>query len=161
MDPMTWLMIGQTAGKLLGDANAERQSKEMRAAELRAMPWTGRGPSTSAQFASPWATLGTAATGYMDQMNRLAGAKAEMDYRNKLLDRMAPQAAPAAAPAAAQAPAAVAPVAQAASPSAPLIKPYGSVGPIPGARGGMLDEVMGEPAQSGNNPWMQTFLRGY
>lgn len=89
MDP-TWLMIAQTGGKLFGDANNEKTTKEMRAAELRAMPWTGRGPSTSAQFASPWATLGTAATGYMDQMNRLAGAKAEMDYRNKLLDRMAP-----------------------------------------------------------------------
>ena len=59
------ILAAITAAKMLGDAEKEKQSKKIRAAEIRYSPWTKMGPSTQVQYSNPWDTLSQGAGTYM------------------------------------------------------------------------------------------------
>lgn len=121
MDPMTWLQIAAAAGRMMNEANAEKDSKTIRAAEIRGGPWSRQAPSTQVRFANPAGTVADAASSYLQQQqtntaqkeqkklwdSQLAMNAAQQKYIEAAASRMVPTPveAPAAAPQAPQIPA--------------------------------------------------------
>lgn len=89
MDPLTIGLIGgSTLASLISGENNRIRSQKMRAAELRAQPWTGNAPQTQLQGSNIWGALAQGATAAGMAHAGAQQQSADNQFRSDLLSTM-------------------------------------------------------------------------
>jgi hypothetical protein len=98
-----WLMLGTTVAGLIQSENDRIRSQKIRAAEMRAQPWTGNAPQTQLKGSNPWGILAQGATAGLDSAVKSQQAESDKQFRKDLLSSLGSQQQPQAMKTAAEA----------------------------------------------------------